>query len=309
MLRSQLPSANALFTFECVARLGSFTAAARELNVTQPAVSRSISALERHLGYELFIRHGRWIRLTPRGETLYRSSNNAFSSISQTLMRLDSRNRKRSTVSLSMSTAMANHWLVPNLGRFQDQHPAIDLQLYLHSGDQTQVLQHCDLSIGLTSPDDAGNHSHPYADEKVFAVCSPEYLKRHGQIGNQRRFRGHTFIQFADYPLNWDRFFDSCGIRFFGPEKSLMFTDYSTVIEAALAGRGIALGWSAVISKLLLGRKLVLASRHVIRTGRRYDIVTHVSAPVRPALEDVRNWFISQMKSDLDDLEFELKLF
>ncbi|HHI82903.1 MAG TPA: LysR family transcriptional regulator [Rhizobiales bacterium] len=306
MLRSQLPSANALFTFECVARLGSFTDAARELNVTQPAISRSVSALERHLGYELFVRHGRWIRLTPRGEKLYRSSTNAFSSISETLLRLDSRNRNRSTVTLSLSTAMVNYWLLPRLGRFREMYPLTDLQFHLNPGDVTTPPHYCDLSIGLSSPDDAGVHHRAISDEKVLAVCSPDYLSEHGSIANQRRFSGHTFIQFGDYPLNWDRFFETSGLRFPGPERQLAFSDYAAVVQAAVQGHGVALGWNSITACLLLDGSLVQASPHIVRTGRSYDIITHSPAPVRPAVDEVRNWLVEQMNTDQESLKQQL---
>jgi LysR family glycine cleavage system transcriptional activator len=89
MLHRRIFSANSLFTFEAVARLASFSGAANELNVTQPAISRSISRLEAHLGYPLFIRHGRWIKLTQNGDKLFRATSTAFNTISSSMMEIE----------------------------------------------------------------------------------------------------------------------------------------------------------------------------------------------------------------------------
>ncbi len=78
MLRRKIPSANALFAFEAVGRLKNFSRAARELNVTQPAVSKSVKILEEHLGYALFKRDGRRITLTPNGDKLFRAVSTSF---------------------------------------------------------------------------------------------------------------------------------------------------------------------------------------------------------------------------------------
>ena len=91
MLRRRIPSANSLFTFEAVARLASFSDAANELNVTQPAVSRSISGLGAHLGYPLFERHGRWIKLTHNGDKLFRATADAFNIISASMLEIEQR--------------------------------------------------------------------------------------------------------------------------------------------------------------------------------------------------------------------------
>jgi len=97
MLRSRIPSTNSLFAFETVARLRSFSAAASELNVTQPAISRAINALETHLGYSLFNRHGRWIELTYNGDKLFRATSTAFNTISDSLREIEQRNESQET--------------------------------------------------------------------------------------------------------------------------------------------------------------------------------------------------------------------
>jgi LysR family glycine cleavage system transcriptional activator len=91
MLRRRVPSAHSLFTFEAVARLASFSKAANELNVSQPAVSRSIKTLETYLGYHLFERHGRWIKLTHNGDKLFRATADAFNIISASMLEIEQR--------------------------------------------------------------------------------------------------------------------------------------------------------------------------------------------------------------------------
>ena len=88
-----LPSSNALFVFDAAARNGSFTAAAAELNVTQPAVSRMLGQLEEHLGVRLFDRTAGRAVLTEDGELLYRRVLDGFRSIESGLVEIERRRR------------------------------------------------------------------------------------------------------------------------------------------------------------------------------------------------------------------------
>jgi DNA-binding transcriptional LysR family regulator len=120
-LRRMLPSSNALFVFDAAARNGSFTAAAAELNVTQPAVSRMLGRFEDYLGVRLFDRTAGGATLTDEGELLYRRVLDGFRSIESGLIEIERRRRGTETVTLSVSSAFTTHWLMPRIDKLQRQ--------------------------------------------------------------------------------------------------------------------------------------------------------------------------------------------
>ena len=130
-LRRKLPSSHALFVFDAAARNGSFTAAAAELNVTQPAVSRMLGQFEDYLGVRLFDRTNGRAALTEDGEILYRRVSDGFRSIEGGLIEIDRRRKGTETVTLSVSSAFTTHWLMPRIDKLQRQFPTVDLRFQL----------------------------------------------------------------------------------------------------------------------------------------------------------------------------------
>src|ERR1700738_5198526 len=148
-LRRMLPSGNALFVFEAAARSGSFTAAAAELNVTQPAVSRMLARFEQYLGVRLFDRTAAGTTLTEEGDLLFRRVVDGFRSIETGLREIDKRRSGTETVTLSVSSAFTTHWLMPRLDKLQRQFPQVDLRFQLISGSLRGPVENVDLGMRL----------------------------------------------------------------------------------------------------------------------------------------------------------------
>ena len=142
-----LPSSNALFVFDAAARNGSFTAAAAELNVTQPAVSRMLGQFEEHLGVRLFDRKAGRAVLTEEGELLYRRVLEGFRSIESGLVEIERRRKGTETVTLSVSSAFTTHWLMPRIDKLQRQFPQVDLRFQLISGALRGPVENVDLGM------------------------------------------------------------------------------------------------------------------------------------------------------------------
>lgn len=124
----RLPSLTALRAFEAVARTGSFSAAARELGVTHPAVAQQVRALEATLGIALVYREGRGLRLTGEGARLSAALTAGFGSIAEAIADLAKADRAR-PLRISLTHSFAAQWLMPRLGRFWAEHPEIALSL------------------------------------------------------------------------------------------------------------------------------------------------------------------------------------
>jgi len=123
-----IPSLTALRAFEAAARHGSFSAAARELNVTHAAIAQHVRALETHFGLSLMQRDGRGMATTADGAALAATLSDAFAQISAASRDLLNRSKTRA-LRVAVTPSLAAHWLMPRIGSFWGNHPDIELEL------------------------------------------------------------------------------------------------------------------------------------------------------------------------------------
>ncbi|CAB3689726.1 LysR substrate-binding domain-containing protein [Trinickia soli] len=167
---------NALRAFEAAARLGSFKAAAAALFVTPAAISQQVTALETYLGVQLFERLNRAIRLTEAGTALAQDISAAFARIEAALMQASpSRSGSGSALVISVVPSFASRWLAPRLDRFHRQYPQIDLQLLVSETlVDLAVDDRVDLALRYGPGPYRGLHARrlPF-DNRLLPVCSP----------------------------------------------------------------------------------------------------------------------------------------
>jgi DNA-binding transcriptional LysR family regulator len=295
-LRRRLPSPSALFAFEVAARLGSFSRAAQELNITQPAVSHAIAALEQHVGQKLFARAGPRIELTAAGLRLSRVTTRAFRSIEETLADLAEHDGEREVVMLSISSGMATHWLMPRYDAFKSAFPEVDLQFKLIAVSVGGPLGGSDIGLRAATGADSRRLGGWFAPERVVAAGSPGYLRDHGDLADPRR--GHTLISLPDHWFDWPEFAAAADLRLPAMHERLAFSDYAVVLQAALNGQGLALTWTSVAARLLLDGMLVKAADRVVRTDRSYHLIVNPQRPQRPVVQSVCEWLIAEMARD-----------
>ncbi|WP_374654717.1 LysR substrate-binding domain-containing protein [Dongia sp.] len=296
-LRRSLPSANALFVFEAAARLMSFTRAALELNVTQSAVSRMIGRLEAHIESKLFIRTPTGIELSEDGRELYHAVTGSFQHIEMAIESIRARHGAGGTVTISLSAAFAMHWFMPRLERFQAEFPSIDLRFQLVRGEPTGPFEDVDFAVRYNLPEDANHHSWLLMEETVMAVCSAAYLASHGALGSDADLSRHTLVHLSGSTrIPWQRFLAEANYPAQFAGRNLTFSDYSLVVQAALGGRGIALGWGHVVAHELQQKELVQAAPFVLKTGNGYFLVATARRPLRDPAILVRDWLLSEMQ-------------
>jgi DNA-binding transcriptional LysR family regulator len=129
--------------------------------------------------------------------------------------------------------------------------------------------------------------------EVVLPMCSPNYLNE-GEPAE-----GNTIIRLADTPGDWAADYASFLTRRRGMAKALNFTDYAVVVQAALLGQGIALGWLTVASHWLLTGALVPASDTLTTTRRICEFLPPRNRPMRPIAADIRDWIIEEMRREI----------
>jgi DNA-binding transcriptional LysR family regulator len=298
-LRRMLPSSNALFVFDAAARNGSFTAAAAELNVTQPAVSRMLGQLEQHLGVRLFDRAGGRAVLTEEGELLYRRVVDGFRSIESGLIEIERRRKGTETVTLSVSSAFTTHWLMPRIDKLQRQFPNVDLRFQLISGSLRGPVENVDLGMRFRDRDEPVAGGTLVMKEVMLPICSPSYRNADDADVSE----GNTIIKLADTPGDWAKDYPGFLTKRSGPAKMLSFTDYAVVVQAALLGQGIALGWLTVASHWLLTGALVPASDALSTTRRICEFLPPRNRSMRPVAVEIKDWIIEQMRQEVSQID------
>jgi DNA-binding transcriptional LysR family regulator len=299
-LGRMLKSPRSLLIFEAAARLGSCSAAAREFNLTQPSVSRNIAELEEQLAATLFVRGPLGLTLTPDGQKLYRTVNESLQRIGQTMREIGAHAPRKRVVELSLSTAFVTHWFIPRMRAFQQAFPDVDLRFQLISGALKGPVGNVDLAMRRCGRDELDEWTWEFAPEIVLPVCSPSYLEDKGPLEEwMSGSEGHVLLQLSDTEINWHTVTAEGRFAAVPPDNWIEFTDYAVVLQAALGGQGIALGWVSAISRSLVERTLLPASRHQIVSGQIFCLIAQRGRPVRSVVLRIRDWMIAEMRQEL----------
>ncbi|MEE9447756.1 MAG: LysR substrate-binding domain-containing protein [Arenicellales bacterium] len=303
--RHKIPSANALFTFEAAAKTLNFTEAGHLLNVTQPAVSKAIGLLEKTLSTQLFIRHRAGLSLTPAGEKLFRSVNLAFRSLEDSIDQISGKNQQNNHLTLSVSTAFAAHWLIPQLDSFRRDLPDIALNFELTAGEVSGIVAPCDLGLRLESEMDDNEQATQFCPEWLIAVASPDYLNRNGRLDEAKQGAKHSIVTLSEARITWETFLAVTGQSICGTSVEMTVPDYSVVIQSALNGRCAALGFASTCGHLIKEGLLVPVLPVSWQTGKSYYLVSPkpllepLSKPLKKnsKIHDLQKWLLDRSAS------------
>ena len=296
-LRSLIPSANYLFVFEAAARRLSFTAAADELNVSQPAVSKTIKLLEEATGLKLFRRDRSRLELTAEGQRLYRETQETFDHLHMVISSMRKKH-SRDIIRVSFSSSFVQLWLLPRLKSFKEKHPDVALRIEESSRDDQDMLEEdIDVSARLGNGKWPGIHAWPFVTEEVWLVCSPSYLEEHGPITSPQDLLSHSLLHFEERHrsrLGWREWLERSGVPNPRIEQDFVFTDALSSIEAAVFGQGIALGWKHLVRDHITAGRLVPAIDIFNRSGETIHLVMPAQRPPKRGAELFRDWLLEQ---------------
>ncbi len=184
-----------LKVFHAAADAGSFTHAGEQLNLSQSAVSRQVSALEQELGVSLFHRHARGLILTEQGELLYRTAHDVFLKLEAARAKLtDSRERPHGELRVTTAQGIGNHWLTPRLGEFIDLFPEIRVTLITTDEELDLSMREADVAIRLRQPTQPDLIQRKLFSVHFHAYASPEYLKRFGTPTKFEELDNHRIV-------------------------------------------------------------------------------------------------------------------
>lgn len=252
-MRDGLPALDLLRVFEACARLSSFTLAAAELGTTQPAVSQQIQRLEAQLGTSLFERVYRGIVLTPSGVVLLDHVQDALEMVRAGIDAVSAHPR-RELLSVATDFAFAAYWLMPRLPRFYQLHSRTDISLVTSNRPLLALGSDIDLAIAFGDGRARRAESELLFREEVFPVCSPRLLSGRTR-GKDHGLAGLPLLELKAAPgqhwFDWPGLFQSFGLGLAPARATPGFDNYTLVVGAALAGRGVAIGWRHLVDDLL----------------------------------------------------------
>ncbi|MGV7212290.1 LysR substrate-binding domain-containing protein [Bradyrhizobium sp. UFLA05-112] len=293
--RRFLPSTALLAAFEAAARTGSVTLAAKELSLTQGAVSRQIKSLEEQLDVELFVRARQTIRLTPAGEAYAREIRDALRKISTASFNLRA-NPRGGTLNLAILPTFGTRWLAPRLPRFLAQNPGVTVNLATRLSYFDFRSEPLDAAIHFGSPNWPGAEMILLRSEEVVPACSPE-LRKQFHFRTAGDIRKALLLSISTRPNAWDQWFLAQGVA--GASAQTMYFDqFATVAQAAMVGVGVALLPTFLIQDELASGRLVRALNLPMESSERYYLVWPSERTLHPPLVVFRDWLLAETAAD-----------
>ncbi len=272
-----LPPLNSLRVFEAVARNLSFSKAADELNVTPGAVSQQIKALEEFLGSPIIRRQKRGLLLTDEAQASLPLLREAFDKLSE-VGDILSRRADSGRLSISVAPSLASKWLVPRLNKFAEAHPDIEVWLSADMDIVDFAVDDVDMTIRYGAGQYEGVHVEHLMSETIVPVCSPQLLIGDHPLRDPDDLDHHTLLHDGspdkdDSCPDWAMWLKAAGIRGVDAGRGPTFNQSSLVIEAAVAGKGVALAKAALALADLEAARLVIPFDLTTPTDFAYYIV------------------------------------
>lgn len=288
-----------LYTFEVAARHESFAMAASELSLSPSAISHQINQLEEELRIQLFSRSHRKVSLTREGKRVFWTVRSSLDAMNREL--LDIKNQEVSgSLTIYSRPSIAQCWLVPALGGFASQYPAISLNIL--TGNENVNFQQAGIDVAIyfddTSSDDL---THQFLmDESILPVCSPEYAERFNLDNNPAALNFCTLLHDRQA---WSRDSDRgewyCWAEHFGlclPEAiGIGFDRSDLAIIAAINHAGLAMGRKRLVQKRLdCGELIAPFHEMMLKCPQHYYISTQESRQW-PKIDAFIGWLKKQV--------------
>ncbi|TAH36493.1 MAG: LysR family transcriptional regulator [Alphaproteobacteria bacterium] len=190
---------NRLKIFHMVAEAGSFTEAGRRLRLSQSAVSRQVSALEKSLSnVQLFHRHARGLALTEHGQALFETAQELVSKLSATQgLLMEQKDKAAGTLRIAATIGMGTTWLSSRIGLFCQRYPEINLELRLSDYPVDLTRAEADVAIQMTAPNQPGLVQRPFATINLAPYASEEYIRNYGMPQHPKDLDKHILIVYG----------------------------------------------------------------------------------------------------------------
>ncbi|MFC6689000.1 LysR substrate-binding domain-containing protein [Jhaorihella thermophila] len=290
--QNPLPPLGWLRTFEAAARHLSFTGAARDLNMTQSAVSQQIKSLESYLGRPLFHRRPRALELTEAGITYLPVVREAFRTLIRGTRAVTG--DTAGAVRVQSNLTFAVHWLAPRLPRFRAAHPEVLLNVSTELWEPREMAEGTDVEIRFSLRPSDTVRAELLRTDHFYPVCAPGYPV--------------TMETLADQPLhdcsnllaNWAAWAEDQGLNWPNPPVTYA-TTYTVTLAIAEAGGGLALAHDTIARRLIEQGRLVAPFAHRAPMPEAYYLILSPQAERAPACMAFADWLRSEVRAEAEE--------
>ncbi len=290
MARPPLPPLNATKAFEAAARLGSFTRAAAELNVTHGAVSRQIRLLEDWLGTRLFVRTSRNAVPTQAASDLLAEIGPALDRVAAVSLHVRGSAKARGLLRVSALPTFAMRWLIPRLPEFQRDHPDLELRIVTASTPVEQFRMDVDAVISGPSRQ-PGWVAERFLGEARLPLLSPDLMEGR-PLRAPLDLARHTLLHAATLLEAWPRWLEAADVPHLKPARDQIFEHFYFAIQAALEGLGVVMGPLALVGDELREGRLLAPIREPALRARGYFVYAPETSSDAPAVAAFRKWLM-----------------
>jgi len=286
---SDLPPLNWLRAFEAAARNLSFTGAARDLNMTQSAVSQQIKSLEHFLGRPLFHRHTRALELTQTGQTYLPVVRDAFRTLSNGTRALTGPDVDVLRVQSNLSFAV--HWLAPRLGRFRAAYPDITISIATELWEPRDMARGADVEIRYSLRPSDQVHAERLLTSPFYPVCAPDYDVTLETLATKPLF------DCSNLTCTWEAWAEAQDLEWPSPIVTYA-TTFCVSLAAARAGAGLALGHDIIVQDMIAAGELVAPFQGSAPMQEAYYLIQSPQAQGMPTAQAFSSWLRAELAQD-----------
>ena len=264
-----------------------------------------IRGLEKALGTLLFVRKHNSLELTEEGRRLLSAVSSGLDCICDAVSEFDSPS-DTAVITCSGTNAAVTYWLKPYVDRFRTSRP--DLRFVLLASDEDDTLRNLDeVDISLICGNErceVGEILYFLFPEIVEPVCSPEYLRRRGPFPHPSSIADADLLELHRkhwsseaigwYPISWSDWFQACGFEL-EPKLPAMVSNYALLVESAIAGEGIVLGWHHLVRSKVAEGKLSFLFETPLRVDRGNYLKVNKASLDKPYVQEFVEFILADV--------------
>ncbi|MEX0279532.1 MAG: LysR substrate-binding domain-containing protein [Ruegeria sp.] len=284
-VQNKLPPLGWLRTFEAAARHLSFTGAARDLNMTQSAVSQQIKSLEAYLGQPLFLRRPKALELTEGGITYLPVVREAFRTLLRGTQAVTG--AQQNAVQVQCNISFAVNWLAPRLPAFRAQYPDVQLNIFTELWEPREMAEGAAVEIRYSLRPADTVRTELLCTDHYYPVCAPGYEVTLGTLQQQPLFDCSNLLS------NWANWAEDQALNW-GKPPITYATTYLVCLSVAMAGGGLCLAHDAIAKRLIEDGRLVAPFEHRAVMPEAYYLLLSPQAEDTPGAVAFANWVRAQ---------------
>jgi LysR family transcriptional regulator, glycine cleavage system transcriptional activator len=296
MTRRLHPPTHLLRAFVLSARLGTISAAADALSLTQSAVSRQIIELEGWLGVPLFVRVRKRLSLTPTGQRYLAATAPLLQQLERATLEAMSSVGGGDELHVSVLPTFNARWLIPRLPRLKDAHPKLTLQFvpFAQGYDFTRPDLDCAIRYGQ------GPWPGALADYLIgreLSLIAPPPRADRPALEHPDEVKAHRLLQHVSVPWAWTAWCEAMGVQGVNPHAGTQLDQYATIIRAVAAGMGLGLVPTFLVHEELARGEVVTPPWGPFEPGDAsagYFLCYPESKALLPALQQFRTWLLNE---------------